>query len=144
MLDPASATVAFIGFAASLEALVAVAATSSKGVYRLWCSFRDAIETLYELLEIVKEDQLLLSELRALSRSVSPSAYTASMQSLWLLVETRMQTDLNLLNGKIAGIQNTPASTHRQVRARFKTYFGEKGLDEMCQKICFGIRTILY
>lgn len=135
MLDPASAAVAFIGFAASLEALVAVAATSSKGVYGLWCSLRDAPEKLNELIEVVKEDQLVLSELRTLSQSLSPGAFTASMQSLWQLVQTHMRIDLDVLNSKIAKIQDTPTSTHRNIRSRFKTYFGDEELKELCQKL---------
>lgn len=64
-MDPASAGVAFVGFAASLATLAAVVANSSKTLYDLRNKLKDAPEDVRRLIQAFKFLKGLLAEIQA-------------------------------------------------------------------------------
>ena len=121
-MDPGSAGVAFVGFAASLVTLVAVVAKSSKVLYELRSNFKDAPEDVRHLLEQFRIFQKLLNELSARLQKPQDVGTIRCLQVLLELSVNQMGEDMNefqVVVSKLHRFLNNLDSSMIRLRIRY-------------------------
>ena len=141
-MDPASAGVAFVGFAASLATLAAVVANNSQKIHDLWLTYKDAPRELNRLKRTVETLEVLVTEIARRSTDVPISRLPNHLAQLWTKRASDMRHDLEGLQKEVESITRlidaSPPSTGSnavrsdagpmaklRLRARVRMYFGE-------------------
>lgn len=132
MLDPASATVAFVGFAASIAALIAVISDSAQTVHTLYCSLRDAPEELAYLKRIIEGNKALLKNIFIVSQRYETRGIPRDLFECWDKAAKHVFEDLQKFKIEIDKIFNTfNASSYskRHLRGRVRQLFSAHAID---------------
>ena len=143
-MDPASAGVAFVGFAASLATLAAVVANSSKTLYDLRNKLKDAPEDVRRLIQAFKFLEGLLAEIQARLDEHGDTDVSQRLRELWADSATQMREDLEGFEIVVARLArhlngHTPSS---RLQLRSRRYFDEDAIAKYHQKMSAHTETL--
>lgn len=129
-MEPASATVAFVGFAASLVTLASIVANGSKSAASLYKSLKEAPDDVKRLLDNARNFEHLFVEIERKSREYSDAGrlLPAHLQQFWDDRITQMEIDFARLRDLLEGLERSLAGqslSRTPLRARIKKYFSE-------------------
>ena len=135
MLDPASASIAFVGFTASLVTLVAAAVESAQNFHDLWNSTGNTPQEVKGLLRRLKRFQDLLHYLRNgnFKNVTLPQSYATQ----WKSSIEEMEDDLKTFQGLILQLQkllSRPAPLQK-VQARLRYVLAQKSVAHHQQRL---------
>ncbi|OAG39453.1 Pyrroline-5-carboxylate [Fonsecaea monophora] len=119
-MDPASASVAFIGFAASLTTLAGLVVDSVQTLSELRRRLIHAPEELERLLSVLRQHKSILLELRDRIRVFTPEELPAELRQFWEENNTQMAADYARLKEHAEKIRTTfqeTTITKKSVRA---------------------------
>lgn len=122
-MDPASAAVAFVGFAASIVTLSAVVANSCKTIHNVWHSLKDAPKDVRRLIRKMKRLAKVISEIERVVVQFGEDPSLLGSQQYWVDQIEEMVDDFAVLDNKITNLQadltaKTSAKKHLWARAR--------------------------
>jgi hypothetical protein len=115
-MDPASATVAFVGFTASITTLAAALFTSCKTLRNLCHDLQDAPQDLRRLFRNVQTLERMVLQVKHTGAEVGADASFAHLQTYWKVFKLQ------------AGL-NKPSPSSRHIRARFYKVFSESDIE---------------
>ncbi len=144
-MDPASAGIAFVGFAASLATLAAVIANSSKTLYNLRNKLKDAPEDSRILIASFKLFEDLLEEIQAQLQEHGDVAGSQRLQKLWVDSEAQMLEDMEgfkVVVDRLDSLLNGPTLSSKRMRFRIRTYFDEDTIAKYQRKMSTHIKTL--
>jgi Zn-dependent oligopeptidase len=125
-MDPASATVAFVGFAASLATLVGLVIESAKTINDFCNKFERAPKDLQRFQSIVKQSNSLLTLLKDQTSQYADGDLPQNLLEYWLENVVQMQTDYEALKKialKLQGHFGLVSTSKKHVRARIHHFF---------------------
>lgn len=121
-MDPASAAVAFVGFAASIATLSAVVANSCKTIHNVWHSFKDAPQDVHRLIKKMKRLEKVISEIERNVVQFGEDPSSLDSQQCWVDQIKEMVDDFAIFDDKINNLKaltaKTSAKKHLWARAR--------------------------
>ena len=94
-MDPASAVISFVGFAASLATLVAVVVDSAKTLHNLQQQLRAAPDNVKRLLERFQNLQNLLQTIQTLSQRHIDTEVPEGLRQIWEAAATPLTEYIN-------------------------------------------------
>ncbi|KAL9119408.1 MAG: hypothetical protein Q9187_004038 [Circinaria calcarea] len=144
-MDPASAGIALVGFAASLATLAAVVANSCKTLYNLRNKLRDAPEEVRKLIESIKVLEKLLEEIQARLAEHKDADLSQCLQELWADSAAQMQEDMEDFQTVVTKLDrylNGPKVSSKLVRLRIRRYFDEDTIAKFQRKISAHTETL--
>lgn len=127
-MDPASAAVAFVGFAASIASLSAVVVNSCKTIHNVWHSLKDAPQDVRRLLRKMKTLEKVILEIGTVAVQFSNDPSRLDLQQHWADHIEEMVDDWTVLNDKIIKLQaslTAKTSSGKNLRARVRKFFSE-------------------
>ena len=104
-MDPASAAVAFVGFAGSIAALAAVVVESCKTLNNVWHSLKEAPESTRRLFQKLKRLEKIILEIQRVGELKDGGPTQSLDQHSWLENVTEMMDDFSLLKSKILKLE---------------------------------------
>ena len=144
-MDPASAAVASVGFAASLATLVAVVVDSTKTLYNLQSQLRNAPENAQRLYRQLQFLEQLLRQIEAKSASLEAQNVPQELQEIWKSIVGELERDMNnFRNGASKLLQQlkVPSLSTKMVRLRIKTFLREDGVEKFAHRITLQQETL--
>lgn len=126
-MDPTSASVAFVGFAAGVATLAGLAAESWQTLYNLLDKLKHASEDLRRLTDKLRAVDLLLTELK--KAVVNDDDVSADVKALWDDCSGQMEADLVEFNTLILHLKkkmDTESVSGFNVRMRVKWVFSDE------------------
>jgi len=138
MLDPASATVAFVGFAASIAALIAVISDSAQTVHTLYYNLRDAPEELSDLKRIVEGNEALLKNIFIVGQRYETGGIPRDLYECWDKAAKHVLEDLQKFKieiDKIFNVFNASSYSKRHLRRRIRQLFSAHAIEGHCKKL---------
>jgi len=133
-MDPASATVAFIGFAASLVSLVGLVIESTKTINSFYSRFERAPNELQRLQSTVKQSSCFLVLLKEQTRQIADKDLPQNLREYWLENVVQMYTDYEALNRFALKFQEPLdlfSASKKHVRARIRHFFCSEEISEL-------------
>lgn len=127
-MDPASAAIAVVGFAASIATLSAVVVDSCKTIHNVWQSLKDAPEDIHRLLKRMEILEQVILDMGIVAVQFSNDPSRLDSQQCWVKHIEEMVHDWTILHGKINKLQanlTTKASSGKNMRARVRKFFSE-------------------
>lgn len=132
-MDPASASIAFVGLGASILTIAAAAAESLRALHNLWKKLKDApassrrlvdtVETVKHLIDLLaKEDEVVFSQ---------------GLRHLWNRQASQLETVFTKLKNEASALEKLlqkSSISRRQVRLRVLHFFNQDGIEKY-QKI---------
>ncbi|KIX93512.1 uncharacterized protein Z520_10690 [Fonsecaea multimorphosa CBS 102226] len=134
MLDPASASVAFIGFAASLATLAGLVVDSIQTLIELRSRLNGAPEELKRLLSVLRQHESILVDLRDRTSTFTSEELSDELQKFWQENNTQMAADYARLKEHVKKIQVTfqgTTVTKKYLRARIQNAFRSPEVQEL-------------
>lgn len=104
-MDPASAAVAFVGFAASIASLSAVVVNSCKTIHNLWHSIKGAPQDVCRLLRKMKRLEKVILEIQTAVARFGEDPSLLDPQQYWVDQIEDMLDDFAILEDKINNLQ---------------------------------------
>jgi Fungal N-terminal domain of STAND proteins len=132
-MDPASAAVAFVGFAASLATLTGLVIDSAKAVNKLCNSLKRAPAELKRFLATLKQLESIVSVLKDKTSNYTDEELPVLLKQFWLENVSQMKEDydgLAKLVGKLQSSFGARSISNKHVRGRLRTFFS---LDEISE-----------
>lgn len=130
-MDPASATVAFIGFAASIATLAAVVIDSAKTLRNLTVGLSDAPTEVLRLAKKIDRLERIIVEVKKTGEGLKDDASSASLDAYWQEHALEMQKDFMTLQSKIAALSSNfdrKSPSSKRLWARFRVIFSEQDI----------------
>lgn len=130
-MEPASASIAFIGVAASLTTLAALVIDSSKTLYRVGIKLKKAPEDITRLLTQLKLFERLLSEAQQRVEDHKAEFAVPDVGTLFTIAAERMLKDVRDFEGtlqKCERLLSGPASTKKALVSRVQHVLKEDRL----------------
>lgn len=127
-MDPASAAVVFVGFAASIASLSAVVVNSCKTIHNVWHSLKDAPQDVRRLLKKMKTLEKVILEIEKVVVQFGEDTSKLDSQQYWVDQLLEMVDDFTILKEKINNLQaNLTAKTlsRKNLGARVRKFFSE-------------------
>lgn len=125
-MDPASAAIAFVGFAASITTLAAVVLNSCRTLRDLCRDIQDAPQDLQRLFGHVQNLERIVIEVQRTGADIASDASIARLNAFWVDNAMYMETDLQRFNEKLCklfeGLQRR-SLTSKSLRARLYKVF---------------------
>lgn len=144
-MDPASASVAIVGFAASLTTLAALVIDSCKTLYDVRNQLRNAPKDIRRLSKRLREFEYLVCGLRDIMQAHS-SGNTASF--IELMFENaaeqmhRDMTDFGVVIQRLKGLLNTSASPAKILALKIRHILSESAVQEYQRLITSHVGTL--
>ena len=127
-MDPASAGIVFVGFAASLLTLASAAAQGLQNLHALCEKIEHAPEELGRLAAAVQTLESLLRDFKLRFQKDVPDGLPTGFGGLWQDSAKQMQNDLcqfeQIVSKFQAGLEGKSLS-NRNIRARVRKYFSD-------------------
>jgi len=136
-MDPASASVAFIGFAASLTTLVALVLDASTTVYNAQRLFRRAPDDIRRLSTQLIHFERLLREIQEQIQGHSDGGVTAEVATLLTSATDQMHADMasfKLVIQKLNAVLSAPAA-HKKLLALRLRFILQAGMVQEYQRM---------
>ncbi|KAL5389245.1 hypothetical protein DPSP01_002558 [Paraphaeosphaeria sporulosa] len=132
-MDPASATVAFVGFAASITTLAAVLFQSCKTLRDLCHDLHNAPQDLHRLLRNAQTLEKVVLQVKRTGAEIANEESMEHIDAYWMNNVKDMERDLEVFNKKVSKLQKSlekPSITSLQVKARFYKVFSESDIEQ--------------
>lgn len=104
-MDPASAAVAFVGFAGSIAALAGVVTESCKMLNNVWHILKDGPQDTRRLFKRLKRLETIILEIRRVGEGSTDEAFRAGFQRSWIDNVEDMREDFFALQAKILKLE---------------------------------------
>src|SRR5436305_7940827 len=104
-MDPASATVAFVGFAASVATLAGLLIESAKTINELCSKFKRVPDDLKRFLASLQQLELLLALLKDRTSYYADEDLPQGLKQFWLDNAFQMEEDYNKLGKLVRKLQ---------------------------------------
>lgn len=127
-MDPASATVVFVGFAASIASLSTVVVNSCKTIHNVWHLLKDAPQDVHRLRRKIKRLEIVILEIEKVVVQFGEDTSRLGSQQYWVDQILEMVDDFTILKDKINSLQaNLTAKTlsRKNLGARVRKFFSE-------------------
>lgn len=144
-MDPASASVACIGVAASLTTLAALVIDCSKTLYRVGSKLKKAPADITRLLTQLKLFERLLSEAQQRIEDHGPEYVAPDVGTLFTIAAERMLEDVRNLEGAIRKLEillSGPASPRNTLLLRVRYILKEDRVQEFQRFISSHVATL--
>ncbi|KAJ9609399.1 hypothetical protein H2200_005726 [Cladophialophora chaetospira] len=125
-MDPACASIALIGFAASLATLAGLVIESAQTLTALCLKLSNAPADLKRFLLVLQQHEALLVELRARVTFFTDDEIPMALQLLWQQNITQMAADYTQLKTAVNRIKawfGGESTTNKNIRARVRSFF---------------------
>ena len=135
-MDPASATVAFVGFSASLTALVGLVMKCSKSLYDLQRKLREAPKGILQLQQDLRNFQALLVETQSRVCVDGGNSVPQGFRELWENISLEMRQDMEDFMATVSRYSaqfGNPLRKKAQMRIRY--IFDENAVQEFHRRI---------
>lgn len=132
-MDPASAGVAFVSFAASIASLSAITLKSCKNINNIAHSLKHAPDNIHRLCSKVERLQRLITEIERIGSELGHESLGIDLQKDWTTFAMAMKTDVVALEKKISRLQkslNEKSSSKIHVSVRVRMYFSAEEVDK--------------
>lgn len=142
-MDPVSAAVAAVGFAASLATLVGLVTESSRVLHNLWDKVRDTPKDVERLLDIVRVTESLVKEIAGLIFEGSEDV-PAMLQEIWNARAGLMLVDMRGLGQVVLELQNSIESetiSRKHIRTSIRKFFKDDKILSYERKLSKHIET---
>lgn len=106
-MDPASAAVAFVGFAASIASLSALILDSCNKIHSTAQSLRNAPSHIRRLFGKIERLHRVIAEIEKIGNEIGDEHLGTDVQRDWMNIATIMRADLMALEGKISKLQRS-------------------------------------
>jgi len=133
-MDPASATVAFVGFAASLAALVGLVIESAQTNNGFCSKFERAPKELQRFQLAVKQSNCLLALLKDQTNQYADEDLPQDLRDYWLENVVQMHTDYEALEKLALKLQrqfDLSSASKKYIRARIHHFFCSDEISEL-------------
>ncbi|KAH0565040.1 hypothetical protein GP486_001566 [Trichoglossum hirsutum] len=143
-MDPASASVAAVGFAASILTLATAAAQSSRAIHNLWHNLRDAPEDLKRLLRTIETLELLTREIADKSHGYWSDGLPEGLRDLWNNRAELMKEDFRGLENSVAKLEKSIAGktySNQHIRMRVQKFFSNDKIKGYEKKLSSHVET---
>ncbi|MCJ1384631.1 hypothetical protein MMC17_007749 [Xylographa soralifera] len=137
-MDPASAVITFVGFAASLATLVAVVVDSAKTLNNLQQQLREAPDNVKRLVERFKVLQSLLQGVQALSQAHGETEVPEGLRQVWDASAASLTEDMEAFHAVVGRLEQAlKKSKGYPVKFGLRTrgFFSEPKVTEFEQKV---------
>ena len=144
-MDPASAVITFVGFAASLAALVAVVVDSAKTLNNLQQQLRAAPDTVKRLVKRFEVLQNLLQEVQAHSQVHGETEVPEGLRQIWESLAAPLKEDMDTFHVVVASLEQTlneSKGSSLKFRLRLRGFFSEPKVSEFEQKFQSHLGTL--
>ncbi len=144
-MDPASASIALVGFAASLATLAAVVIDSSKTLYNVRTRLRDAPKDIKRLSRKLKEFEALVAEVQDKMQRHRFRYTTSFIKDAFESAAEQMYQDMtefgNIIE-KLKGLLDTSSSSPRLLALRIRYILDESTVQEYQRLISSHVGTL--
>lgn len=144
-MDPVSASVAFVGLAASLTTLAALVVDSSRTLYNVRRKLKNAPEDITRLSRQLREFECLLSEVQERMRDYRVEYAASGMEMLFATAVTYMGKDMGDFEctvQRLKGSLSAPASPRKLLGLRIRHVLQEERVQEYQRLIASHIGTL--
>ncbi|MCJ1388436.1 hypothetical protein MMC18_001283 [Xylographa bjoerkii] len=144
-MDPASAAITFVGFAASLATFVAVVVDSAKTLSNLQQQLRDAPKNVARLVERFEILQNLLQEVQAVSIAHGENELPESLRKIWKASAAQLKDDIENFRVLIARLEqtlNNSKGSSVKLRLRTRDFFSESKVSEFEKRLSIHFGTL--
>ncbi len=144
-MDPASASVAFIGVAASLTTLATLVIDSSKTLYNVPRKVKKAPKDIKDLVRQLKAFECLLLEAQERIQVHRAEYFAPGVGTLFTTAVEHMLADLRDFEDavlKLRGLLSAPASPRDSPLLRIRHILQEDGVQEYQRLISFHMATL--
>ncbi|MCJ1397808.1 hypothetical protein MMC11_001004 [Xylographa trunciseda] len=144
-MDPASAAITFVGFAASLATLVAVVVDSAKTLNNLQQQLRAAPENVRRLVKRFGILQNLLQVVQALSQAHGETEVPEGLCQIWEGAAAQLKDDMDAFGTLVARLEqalNSSKGSAMKFRLRSRDFFSEPKVTEFEQKFRAHLDTL--
>ena len=124
-MDPALASVAFIGEAGSIATLAGGVVESCKAIHKVWQSLKDAARDVQRFFKKSKRLESVILEVKRAGEAFNGDTIRLDFQQDWLESIEEMSDDLVVLKAKILGLEG---NLHGK-------FFSRKGLSVQIRKV---------
>ncbi|KAL8851088.1 MAG: hypothetical protein Q9221_003984 [Calogaya cf. arnoldii] len=104
-MDPASAAVAFVGFAGSIAALAAVVTESCKTLKNVWHIMKDGPQDTRRLFKRLKRLETIILEIKRVGEESTDETFRRGFQQCWIDNVEDMREDFSALQSKILKLE---------------------------------------
>ena len=144
-MDPASAAVAFVGFAASIASLSALILDSCNKIHSIAQSLKNAPNHIRRLFSKVKRLHSVISEIEKIGNEIGDEPFGTDVQRDWMNISTTMRADLVAFEGKVSKLQKSLdgkslSKVHMSVRVRM--FFSAEEVDRYENLLSDHVETI--
>lgn len=146
-MDPVSASVAFVGFAASMTTLVALVVDSSKTLYNVRRKLKNAPEDIRRLSRQLREFECLLSEFQKRMRDHQVEYTASGMEMLFTTAVTTMEKDMDDFQctvQRLKGPLSAPASPRKRLELRIRHVLQEERVQQYQRLIASHVGTLTF
>lgn len=127
-MAPASAGVAFVGFAGSIAALAVVTLDCCKTVHNVVRAVGHAPKNVERLVKLVKRLESFLGQLGHVNERLLNSNIEAGIEDYWIQHAAEMELDLSQFRLKVSELNEEftkRSHSSKNTSARLKTFFSE-------------------
>ena len=130
-MDPASASVAFIGVAGSIATPAGVVVESCKAIHKVWQSLKDAPRDVQRLFKKLKQLESVILETKRAGEAFNGNTIRLDFQQEWLESIEEMSDDLVVLKAKILRLEGNLHGkffSRKRLSAQIRKVFSEKDI----------------
>lgn len=137
-MDPASATVAFVGFAASLATIAGLLIQSAQTINDLCLKFKRAPDDLKRFHAVLKQLELLLGLLKDRTSHYVEEDLPQELKRFWHDNASQMKEDYHRLNTLISKLQRCfdgDSVSKKHITARLRVFFCSEEILEFDKRL---------
>ena len=144
-MDPASASIAFVSFAASLTTLAALVIDSSKTIYNVRAQLRNAPKDIRRLSRRLREFEYLVCGLRDIMQGHPPGSTASIIEVAFENAAEQMHRDMidfGIAIHRLKGLLNTSASPGKLLALQIRHILSESAVQEYQRLISSHVGTL--
>lgn len=144
-MEPASATIAFVGFAASITTLLATAIESSRTIHDVYTSFKNAPREIQRLDQKSKRLHKLILEVQHISQEFQDGQPPAFIVDFWLQHAMEISDDFVNFKQKANKLHSgisAKSVTGKNMVVRVQNFFSEREMRRCEEQLSEHIQTL--
>ena len=144
-MDPASAAVAFVGFAASVLGLAGAAAEGSRALHNLWRKLKDAPRDSKRLLVVVGTLEGLVKVIEQQDGHSFVHNLPSDLRKVWNELSLQMIEDFSNLKEDVGRLEKAllaPSISKKYVRMRLIKFFIDDGIQKYYTHFLEHVQTL--
>lgn len=127
-MDPASAAIAFVGFAGSIVQITGAAIVSCHALQKFCRNIANANTNVSRLIRLLEKLEMISSQMQDIRPEDLQTAFKGELRAIWCTQSTEMEQDLRVFRERIEKLERSIKSKSRfarDVTGRLKTVFAE-------------------